>query len=249
MSAAGISVIVPVWNADGLVDQALASIRGQGVSDLELILVDDGSTDAFPKRAAEFSGPERYVRQSNQGPASARNHGLRLAQGSFVAFLDADDVWTPGHLTRLLDALRCNPEAGIAQGRMQQFMIEKDGSEYRSRPYRMPYMGSCLFRRQVFDECGGFDDSMRYGEDYDLMFRCWERNIVKCEVDEVSLLYRRYSGNSSRNNSSQAHVIVIKKRIERMREGRIVPDHAPRVPFQKYIGEAPEAIRWTRWSA
>jgi len=249
LSATGISVIVPVWNADGFVDQALASIRSQGVSDLEVILVDDGSTDAFPRRAAEFSGPELYVRQPNQGPASARNHGLRLAQGCLVAFLDADDVWTPGHLTRLRDALRANHEAGIAQGRMQQFKIEKDGGEYRSRAYRMPYMGSCLFRKRIFDECGVFDESLRYGEDYDLMFRCWEHNVVKCEVDEVSLLYRRHSGNSNTNNSSRAHAMVIKKRIERIREGRIVPDHAPRVPFQKYIGEVPEADRWTRWSA
>jgi glycosyltransferase involved in cell wall biosynthesis len=249
VSLPGISVIVPVWNADGFLDQALASIRSQGVSDLEVILVDDGSTDAFARRAAEFTRPVRYARQSNQGPASARNHGLRLAEGSFIAFLDADDVWTPGHLTRLRDALGANPEAGIAQGRMQHFVIEKDGDEYRSETYRMPYLGSCLFRRRVFEECGTFDESMRYGEDYDLMFRFWEHNVVKCEVNEVSLLYRRHSGNSNKGNNSHAHAMVIKKRIERIREGRIDTNHAPRVPFQEYIGEAPEAHRWTRWSA
>lgn len=249
MNAPEISVIVPVWNAAAFVDEALASIRGQKVSDLEVILVDDGSTDSFPDRAAEFTAPARYVRQSNEGPASARNHGLRLAQGQLVAFLDADDVWTPGHLYRLREALRTNPAAGIAQGRMQQFTIGKDGGEYRSGAYRMPYMGSCLFHRRVFDECGVFDESMRYGEDYDLIFRCWERNVIKCEVDEVSLLYRLHSGNSDWNNSSHAHAIVIKKRLERMRAGSVASNHAPPVPFQKYIGEISEADQWSRWLA
>jgi len=244
-----ISVIVPVWNAAAFVDEALASIRAQQVSDLEIILIDDGSTDSFPQRAAEFTAPVRYVRQSNEGPASARNHGLRLAQGQLVAFLDADDLWTPGHLYRLREALRKNPQAGIAQGRMQQFNIDKDGDEYRSGAYRMPYMGSCLFRRRVFDESGVFDESMRYGEDYDLIFRCWERNIIKCEVDEVSLLYRLHSGNSDRINSSHAHAIVIKKRLERMRAGRVASNPVPLVTFQKYIGEISEADQWSRWLA
>jgi glycosyltransferase involved in cell wall biosynthesis len=249
VNALEISVIVPVWNAAAFVDDALASIRGQNVSDLELILIDDGSTDSFPDRAAEFTAPARYIRQCNEGPASARNRGLRVAQGKLVAFLDADDVWTPGHLSRLREALRTNPAAGIAQGRMQQFMVGKDGVEFRSGAYRMPYMGSCLFQRRVFDECGVFDESMRYGEDYDLMFRCWEHNVIKCEVDEVSLLYRQHSGNSDRNNRSHAHAIVIKKRLERMRAGSIASNHAFPVPFQRYIGEISEANRWSRWLA
>lgn len=249
MNAPAISVIVPVWNAAAFVDAALASIRAQNAGDLELILIDDGSTDSFPDRAAEFSAPARYVRQNNEGPASARNHGLRLARGQLIAFLDADDLWTPGHLHRLREALRTNPAAGIAQGRMQQFRIDTDGGEYRSGAYRMPYMGSCLFRKWVFDECGSFDESMRYGEDYDLIFRCWERNIIKCEVEEVSLLYRRHRGNSGRNHSFHAHAIVIKKRLERMRAGSIAPGYAPHVPWQKYIGEISEANQWSRWLA
>ncbi len=241
MTGPEISVIVPVWNADGFVDEALSSIREQGRSDVETILVDDGSTDGFRARAV------RCVRQPNLGPAAARNHGLRLAQGRFIAFLDADDRWVPGHLDRLMAALRENPAAGIAQGRMQQFAVGEDGYEYRSGPYRMPYLGTCLFERRVFDLCGNFDESMRFGEDYDFLFRCWERNVIKCDVEEVSLFYRRHSANMTGNNGATAHMTVLKRRLERIRSGKVDPRQTPGVVFQKYIGDVSEAAQWSRW--
>jgi hypothetical protein len=143
-------------------------------------------------------------------------------------------------------ALASQPEAGIAQGRMQQFIVREDGSEHRSGPYRMPYLGSCLFRRWVFDRCGLFDESMRFGEDYDLMFRCWEHDIIKRHIDEVSLLYRRHEGNMTHGNDTHAPVVVVKRRLERLRAGRVDQAQPRRAVFQDYIGDTREFGQWTR---
>lgn len=241
-----ISVVVPVYNGSDFLDGALESIGNQGHADLEIVLVDDGSTDGLALRAGQFRPPVRYLRQSNRGPAAARNLGIRSARGELLAFLDVDDCWTPGHLERLERALLERPEVGIAQGRMQQVIVAPDGSERCSGPYRMPYLGSCLFRRWVFEICGGFDESLRFGEDYDLMCRCWERDIPKCHVEEVSLLYRRHAGNMTRGNDTLAHVVVIKRRLERIRAGRVDPLQPRRAVFQEYIGDVRELEQWSR---
>ncbi len=244
-----ISVLMPVYNGTEFLDEALASVAQQRREDLEVLLVDDGSTDGLAARAGSLPPPICYLRQENRGPAAARNLGLQVAKGDLVAFLDADDRWTPGHLDRLELVLDEFPDAGIAQGRMQQFTVEADGTEHRSGPYRMPYLGSCLFRRVVFDRCGGFDPKMRFGEDYDLMFRCWERDVVKHHIPQVSLLYRRHPGNMTRGNDKLAHMVVLKKRLERIRSGSVDPAEQRRAVFQDYIGDTEEAGQWTPWSA
>jgi len=244
-----ISVVMPVYNGSAFLDVALSSIEDQHHSGLEVLLVDDGSTDDLPLRAKHFAPPVLYLRQDNRGPAAARNLGLRASRGELLAFLDADDRWAPGHLERLERALSVHPESGIAQGLMQQFALNEDGSEQRSGPYRMPYLGSCLFRRWVFDRCGLLDESLQFGEDYDLMFRCWEHDIPKCHVEEVSLLYRRHAGNMTRGNDKLAHMVVLKRRLERIRAGRVDPSQQRRALFQDYIGNTAEAHQWNPWSA
>lgn len=241
-----ISVVVPVYNGVNFVDEALASIGGQQHADLEVVLVDDGSTDGLPELAARLPAQVRYLRQDNRGPAAARNLGIRSARAGVIAFLDVDDRWTPGHLERLEQALRKSPAAGIAQGRIQQVVVGPDGSEHLSGPYRMPYLGSCLFRRWVFDRCGYFDEQMRFGEDYDLMCRAWEQDIPKCLVEEVSLLYRRHGGNMTHANPGHGHVVVLKKRLERIRAGKADATGARRAVFQDYIGDIEEFARWSR---
>jgi glycosyltransferase involved in cell wall biosynthesis len=234
-----ISITIPAYNGAKFLDSALASIAAQQFADREVLVVDDGSTD-------ELKPPSfvRYLRQPHRGASAARNRGIREARGELLAFLDIDDLWTSGHLSRLHAALMAHPEAGIAQGRMRQLYGDRI-----SGPYRMPYIGSCLFRRGVFDVCGGFDETMTLGEDYDLMFRCWEKDIIKVDVDEVSLIYRRHAGNSSRGKNTRSHVMVLRQRVQRIRAGLVDPSQKRRVQFQEYIGETEGASQWTIWSA
>jgi glycosyltransferase involved in cell wall biosynthesis len=242
-----ISVIVPVHNGAEFYDGALKSILAQNWALLDIILVDDGSTDDLQSRI--HGSPIRYFRQEQRGPAAARNLGLREAAAEFIGFLDIDDLWTAGHLSRLYAALVENPEAGFAQGLMQQFVVRPDGCRMISGAYRMPYLGSCLFRREVFDQCGAFDERMKMGEDYDLILRCWEHDIAKQEVDHVSLLYRRHGGNMTAGKNREANLAVLHRRIERIRSGALDPKAARRFPFAGYIGDIRGFSQWNPWSA
>jgi len=234
-----ISIVIPAHNGVEFLDSALASIVAQQFADLEVLLVDDGSVEELKPPAFV-----RYFRQPHRGASSARNRGIRESNGEFLAFLDIDDFWAPGHLSRLHAALVAHPSAGIAQGGMRQLCGERI-----SGAYRMPYIGSCLFRREVFEVCGGFDETMTLGEDHDLLYRCWEKDIVKVHFDEVSLIYRRHGGNISLGNNLRSHLIVLKRRMERIRSGLVDPATERRFPFQEYIGHTEGASQWTVWSA
>src|SRR5665213_2910 len=94
----GVSVIVPAYNSECFIAEALKSVLVQGPSVIEVIVVDDGSVDSTCDIVRSFGDPVRLIRQENQGPAAARNNGLRRVRGDYIAFLDADDVWLPGKL-------------------------------------------------------------------------------------------------------------------------------------------------------
>jgi glycosyltransferase involved in cell wall biosynthesis len=234
-----ISVTIPAYNGAAFLDSAVASIETQQFPHREVLLVDDGSPNELCPPAFV-----RYIRQPHAGPSAARNRGIRESRGEFLAFLDIDDLWDPGHLSRLHRVLIAHPEAGIAQGRMRQL----SGNRI-SGPYRMPYVGSCVFRREVFETCGGFDETMTLGEDHDLMYRCWEHDIPKIHVDEVSLIYRRHDGNMTRGQHARSHAIVLQRRIARIRAGVFDPSQPRRFAFRDYIGNPEGAIQWTNWSA
>ena len=234
-----ISIIIPAYNGAKFLDSALASIEAQDFADREVLLVDDGSP-------VELKPPAfvRYFRQAHLGASAAYNRGIRESRGEFLAFLDIDDMWAPGHLSRLCAALLAHPEAGIAQGRMRQLC-----GDHISGAYRMPYIQSCMFRRQVFEICGGLDETMTLGEDHDLLYRCWEKDILKINVDEVSLIYRRHAGNISRGKNLRSHVMVLKRRVDRIRSGLVDPNQKRCFRFRDYIGDTEGARQWTVWSA
>jgi glycosyltransferase involved in cell wall biosynthesis len=234
-----ISIIIPAYNGARFLDSALSTIRGQEFVDIETLLMDDGSEE-------KLNPPTwvRYFRLEHRGQSAARNRGIHESRGEFLAFLDIDDLWAPGHLTRLHAVFEAHADARIVQGRMRQLQ----GGRI-SDPYRMPYLGSCLFRREVFESCGGFDETMTLGEDHDLMYRCWENDVVKLHVDEVSLIYRRHEGNTSRGNNVRSHVMVLKRRIDRIRTGVLNPVEERRFGFRDYIGETEGASQWSDWSA
>ncbi|HEY3840376.1 MAG TPA: glycosyltransferase family A protein, partial [Bryobacteraceae bacterium] len=217
-----ISVVIPVRNGAPFLASAMTSVLAQGYSNLQVLLVDDGSTDHLCERVAPYVDVVRYIRQEPLGQAAARNRAIRESTGDPIAFLDIDDLWTHSHLRTLLCSLESNPDAGISQGLMRQFWTARDGKLFRTVPYRMPYLGSCLFRRAVFEQCGLFDEDMAYGEDHDFFYRCWERDVVKVNVDALSLLYRRHVGNMTRGLGRE-QMQVLKRRMDRIRRGEVDP--------------------------
>jgi glycosyltransferase involved in cell wall biosynthesis len=240
-SAPLISVISPAFNATRFFDAWLASILAQDYPHLEVILVDDGSTDDLAAHARNAPNFVRYMRQENRGPAAARNLGLQAASGELIAFLDLDDLWEPGHLNRLAAVLAAQPDFQIAQGLIRNFIRDEDAQPfYCSQPYRFINLGCSLFRRYVFDVCGVLEESMKFAEDFDFMIRCWEMGMRKKDVEELSLLYHRHDANMTAGKGlvEMGGVAIYKRHLDRLRAGKIQPSIPPEVRYSDYIGRS-----------
>lgn len=197
-----ISCIVPVYNGARFLAEALDSILAQSLPPAEIIVVDDGSTDATAAVVDAYAAKVRYVHQQNAGPASARNHGIRLAKGEFLSFLDADDLWQPDKLARQRSALMSSAQAGICISHVQNFWVAELAHErerLRDDAFAKPmpgYVCQCLLaRRRVFETVGNFDESKRVGEDVDWFMRAERAGIQRLILDE-SLVYRRIHGHN-----------------------------------------------------
>jgi glycosyltransferase involved in cell wall biosynthesis len=206
-----ISCIVPVYNCASYLAQALDSILAQTQSITEIILVDDGSTDATPEVAAKYSHCTRYIRQENRGPAAARNTGLTAASGELISFLDADDLWHPEKTMRQMLALQSDPSAGICLAQVQNFWIEELAHErdrLKDHPFTKPVLGyvcqALLARREVFERVGNFDQTLRIGEDTDWFTKVRSAGIRQVSVPSV-LVYRRIHGKNISYEMYRSH--------------------------------------------
>jgi glycosyltransferase involved in cell wall biosynthesis len=219
-----ISVIIPVYNGEAYLAEAVHSILAQGYEPLEIIVVDDGSTDGSAAIAHAFGQKIQYVYQANQGPAAARNRGLELAQGSVIGFLDADDLWPEGKLSKQLALWQEEPVRAMVMGYVQLLTSTQESSgrllfQPSAAPYLSPQVGAMLCKRTLFDEIGSFDTSMRYGEDLDWFMRVREQDVQIGISQEVCLLYRLHSNNITRGKSTAQRNIMaaFKRSLERRR--------------------------------
>jgi glycosyltransferase involved in cell wall biosynthesis len=182
-----VSAIIPTYNRKAFVLEAVASVLAQGYGDYELIVVDDGSEDGTREAIAHYGGGVRYAYQKNQGVSSARNRGLELAEGEFIAFLDSDDLWLPEKLGVQVAFMDAHPEALICY--TDEIWIRR-GVRVNPRKRHAKYSGeiypqclplciispsSALMRRGLFEEVGTFDPFFPVCEDYDLWLRVTAR--------------------------------------------------------------------------
>ena len=166
-----------------MVGEAVDSVLAQTVSDYELIVVDDGSTDGTARRLRDYGARLTVLTESRQGVAAARNLGARRASGKYLAFLDSDDLWHPRKLQRQIDFMEQNPDVEICQ--TEEIWIRNGVRVNPRRKHRKPSgdifrpsLELCLvspsavmMRRELFDRVGGFDESLPVCEDYDLWLR------------------------------------------------------------------------------
>ena len=194
-----VSVIIPVLNGERFVTDAVNSVLAQQYPSLEIIIIDDGSTDGTEAAVRRLPCDVHYFKQENLGPAAARNRGIRDASGDFVAFLDVDDLWPEHSLTLLMDELLRHPELDVARGYSQ--VMEYDHAtglyEYRGNPKEsFPNSIACgVYRKRVFDRIGLFDMNLLYGEDTDWYNRAQESKAPMHRVDAVTLHVRRHGKN------------------------------------------------------
>ncbi|WP_022948501.1 glycosyltransferase [Methylohalobius crimeensis] len=205
-----ISVIMPCFNAASYVEESVRCVMEQSYPNVELILVDDGSTDGSVKivqrLAEEFPGRIRQFFQDHAGPYPARNQGLRHAKGEYVAFLDADDWWTRDCLEKLHAALAEHSETVVAYCGWQNVGLTGGRGEPHSPPdYELedktvrflraaaPWpIHAALVRRTAIDQAGGFDLTLPTCMDYDLWLRIAEPRPIR-RVPEVLAFYRHHT--------------------------------------------------------
>lgn len=193
-----ISVVIPVFNGERHIAEAVASVRGQGHDPLEIIVVDDGSTDGTRAAIESLAGPDlRYVRQENAGPSAARNRGIALARGDVLAFIDADDLWWPGRLDAQLPHLAPDNGVDVVLGLIQFFRDGPGGREMQEPIFNF-HFGGGLFRRGVFSRVGPLREDLWFAEDIDWFNRLRESGVPLRILDGVALLYRRHEGNMTR---------------------------------------------------
>jgi glycosyltransferase involved in cell wall biosynthesis len=219
-----ISVIIPVYNGAKFLPEAIANVEAQAHPSLEIIVVDDGSTDDTATVAQTLGDRIRYIHQSNQGPAAARNRGLAIAQGTFVAFLDVDDQWPAEKLDHQLAAFAANPQLEIVNGYVQMLQaIPMPNGELNFQPCHAPVvsfnLGSAVFRRSVFDKVGLFDASQIHSEDVDWFMHARELGVVMVVLEEVTLLYRKHDSNLThdRRENLKGFMQAVRKSIQRRR--------------------------------
>ena len=198
-----VSVVIPTYERIETLPRSLDSVINQTFSDWELIVVDDGSTDGTDEMILRDYPAVRLHRQENAGVSFARNAGVALTAGEWIAFLDSDDAWLPEKLERQLSALANEPELRLSHTdeiwirngkRVNQpkEYAKSGGAIYRRcLPLCCICPSSVLFRRDLFDEIGGFDEILPVCEDYDLWLRITAREPVHY-LDEA--LVRKYGG-------------------------------------------------------
>lgn len=178
-----ISVVIPLFNKEDCIRKTLDSVLVQSLQDFEIIVVNDGSTDGSAEIVAAIpDGRIRLINKVNGGPSSARNKGLEVAKGDYIAFLDADDIWSPDYLKEMTDLIDSFPDAviwGFNYTMIQDGMIVHSevkayrgylSQEWDSFPIFFSSSSSCC-RKTALIDLGGFDERMVYGEDIDMWFR------------------------------------------------------------------------------
>ncbi len=211
--APAVSVIIPTYQRAGLVGNAVRSALSQSYTDLEVVVVDDGSTDDTPGVLSQFGEGIRVIRQPNQGLSTARNAGIEASAGRYLAFLDDDDEWMSDRLDVQVPVLDADDQVGLVFANMDVY--DETGRflgqwfDYHSPPpllsvetlflYNFIPVPTVTLRRSVLDDVGWFDRSLNSCEDYDLWLRVAAAHSVhKCE--ERLARYRQSGTGMSRDS-------------------------------------------------
>lgn len=200
MSRPEVSVLIAVYNGERFLRAAVESVLAQDHPALEVIVVDDGSTDRSAAAVAGLVGV-RVLRQDNAGQPAALNHGLDHASGSLLAFNDADDLWTVGRLAGQLAALGADPALEAVFGHVEQFaeadapasVVAGLSEERRIQPSRLHT--AMLIRRPAFDRIGRFDASLRVGGVVEWADRARRAGLREQMLEDVVLRRRLHSAN------------------------------------------------------
>jgi glycosyltransferase involved in cell wall biosynthesis len=212
-----VSVIIPVFNCDRYLGAAIRSVLAQTYHSLEIVAIDDGSTDRSADVARAFHAV-RYTHQAHAGLSAALNHGVRLARGRFLAFLDADDLWTAQKLSLQMARFDRDPGLDIVFGHVQQFAGEGvPPADARSEPGYSK--GTMLVTQGAFSRVGAFDPKWRMGDFVDWYSRALDIGLKSLMLSDVFLWRRVHASNMSVRETARRtdYARIVKLAIDRRR--------------------------------
>ena len=222
-----ISVLVPVFDAERYLGEALDSALSQSVPPSEVVVVDDGSHDGSLRVASSFGERVRVVRQAHAGIGAAGNRLVSEASGDWLAFLDADDRWTPTALAAHLAALESRPHADATLGLVVQFVSPELPEAARALlscpagPMPGAHPGASLLRKSAFSRVGPFRVDLRVGEFVDWWMRGLEAGLDAASHDAVVLERRLHETNTGRREKAAVtdYLKVVRQALARRRSG------------------------------
>ncbi|MFN8575410.1 MAG: glycosyltransferase family A protein [Candidatus Sericytochromatia bacterium] len=213
-----ISVIIPLFNCEKYICESIGSILNQNYPDLEIIIVNDGSTDNYLEQIENFKNI-KLLSQENKGVSAARNRGIQEAKGDIIGFLDADDLWSDNYISSLLKYLINDDNYQISRGRTKMIKLINNNEFKEINTLFHPFLvGSALYKKSVFYDVGFFDELIKSGEDIDLVNRIKiHSNIKEKAIEDICLIYRRHETNMTKSPDDIKKAIfdVIRKNIQR----------------------------------
>ena len=253
-----VSTVIPTFNRRALIERAVDSALAQSYGRQEIIVVDDGSTDGTAELLERrYGGRVRCVARANGGVSKARNTGMALARGELIALLDSDDEWDPTKLEKQVRFLQSRPDFGMVLTDVRRVdrqrrtidvfhrrdVIPADGDvllDVLRNPALVP--ASAMFRRDVFERLGGFDESLRTAEDLDFHLRAAAAFKIGVIEECLTIAMRGHDGLSNAATSDSDYTRVVEEFLDR---------HAARVPaadrrkalFATYVRNAGSAFR------
>ena len=221
-----ISVIIPVYNGERYIAEAIYSVLAQEYKNIEIIAVNDGSTDGTEEVLRSYANV-RYLYQPRQGASSARNKGIKCSSGDFIAFLDADDLWTKDKLKIQNSIFMDDPDLDMVFGQVEQFYSPELEESLKGRIHlvagSMPgYVpGAMLIKRISFLKVGFFDEGFRIGEFIDWYMRAVDYGLKSFLALEVVLKRRIHNANSGikERDYRKDYLRALKASLDRRRKG------------------------------
>lgn len=260
-AAPTVSVIIPAFNCEPYITETINSVLSQTFKDFELIVVDDGSTDRTPELVTAFGSIVRLISQDNARVCAARNRGIREARGRYICLMDHDDYWFPDKLELQVATLENHPDCGVVYSSFILWHADAEGcfpspASFDLNGYPPGFddnlsgwiyhqllldcwmlTSTAMFRREVFDLCGVFDEALPYSEDWDLWLRI-SRQYRFAKLNRPNTLYRQHHQQGNRIvRDVDYRTLLLKKTAKRWgycsKDGRCIS----RLMFHKKLAE------------
>ncbi len=220
-----VSTIITVYNGKNYLSEAIQSVINQDYPHIDIIIIDDGSTDGSWEVAQQFGTPVQYYYQNNTGIAAAKNHGIELSKGDFLAFLDADDLWTKNKVQQQMKVFNEDPTLDIVFSHVKQFHSSELSVEEKQKIWCsdevMPGIsaGTMLIKRESFFKVGLFDSQWRRGIFVNWYMRASEIGLRTHMLPDMHMWRRLHRTNHGivNNDKSSDYVRMLKASLDRRR--------------------------------